>query len=810
MKRIVKDSLLVLMALVVMAGVVFARLAREPRAILVDGRRPSIDRADRSAARPIGNDQTFFLLPHHLSISRHVVDHGRPPLWDSRGFGGRPLVGNPQSGFFYPPTWLAWWTRSPGAYGWLTVAHLIWGGFGVYQLSRFLGRSRWAATVAGCVYEASPFLLAHVAEGHLPHVWSASFYPWAFWAFARALRHDPRGLLVLSIVLAGSFLAGHPQEWLLLMIALCAWGGADLLARARSRGLGVSLRGSAPLFASLALSVGLSAIDLVPQLAVRPWLKSDRSAPGFQPPAHYFLRPLNLFHLIDPTALGGPADYFGDDNYWETVCSIGLSPLVLLAVAVVYAPDRRQVRGWLAVMGFSLWFAGGKGLGLYSLLSTVVPGVGLVRAPARALFLANLAASALVGMGLDQVVGRRVPRWRWRLLALGGMVMIGVVLVVEPHRSWLAVDRIVHEPRVIVVVAALVCVILSARGGLMGILAVCELAWAGFAIMPVAPLEAFVSSHGVTETISARDRSDAPTRVKARDTAYGDLQALMDGVEKTNINDVFQLESPSRLYETTYEITSRPRPFARALPMYEPVAEFKAGIRQAVLDRMSVAALVSDRVEESCPWPIVDQAHGLVIWRNPIALPRAYVVPGAVVVEANPALVLSAFREHDPRHSVVMETDPFAGLPAGPRQGFKAAHWLPAASDRVVIEIETDAPGLLVVADTWMPGWTARVDGRPALIERGNLCQRVVALPRPGRHRIEMAYFPPGMALGGVVTVISGLIWATLWVATRSRPATARGFHASARGRPQGGGGLEARVRRLEGDREDASLAQRA
>ena len=72
--------------------------------------------------------------------------------------------------------------------------------------------------------------------------------------------------------------------------------------------------------------------------------------------------------------------------------------------------------------------------------------------------------------------------------------------------------------------------------------------------------------------------------------------------------------------------------------------------------------------------------------------------------------------------------------------------------DRVVVRVATGAPGLLVIADTWMPGWTARVDGRPAPIYRGNHAQRVVTLPRPGPHEIELRYEPPGFASGLAVT----------------------------------------------------------
>ena len=64
-------------------------------------------------------------------------------------------------------------------------------------------------------------------------------------------------------------------------------------------------------------------------------------------PRRYHLEPLNGFQLLSPTALGGPADYFGGDNYWETVFSIGLVPLMLAAVAILRHPQRKLVCGWL-------------------------------------------------------------------------------------------------------------------------------------------------------------------------------------------------------------------------------------------------------------------------------------------------------------------------------------------------------------------------------------------------------------------------------------------------------------------------------
>src|SRR5262249_55400541 len=147
--------------LVITAGVCFARLIAQPTAIIVDGERPSVDHANPGEPRGIGNDATFSFLPHHLSIARVFRKFGRVPTWDDRGFGGRPLIGNPQGSTFYPPVWLVWWSESPAVLGWLTVAHLLWGGVGIYVLSRSLGTGRWGATVAAATYQSSPFLLAH-------------------------------------------------------------------------------------------------------------------------------------------------------------------------------------------------------------------------------------------------------------------------------------------------------------------------------------------------------------------------------------------------------------------------------------------------------------------------------------------------------------------------------------------------------------------------------------------------------------------------------------------------------------------------
>ncbi len=176
------------LAVTLLVVAAFASLVRQPNALVVDDERVAVDEFVKPCDASPGNDLTRLYLPLHLRIGAVLARTGRLPGWDPAGFGGRPLVGNPQAGLWYPPFWLVWWSHWPAALSWLTVAHLVVGGLGVLALGRLLRLGWLTAGVAAGVFVLSPYVLAQVAEGHLPHVWSVCWFPWVFLAIVRARR----------------------------------------------------------------------------------------------------------------------------------------------------------------------------------------------------------------------------------------------------------------------------------------------------------------------------------------------------------------------------------------------------------------------------------------------------------------------------------------------------------------------------------------------------------------------------------------------------------------------------------------------
>lgn len=67
--------------------------------------------------------------------------------------------------------------------------------------------------------------------------------------------------------------------------------------------------------------------------------------------------------------------------------------------------------------------------------------------------------------------------------------------------------------------------------------------------------------------------------------------------------------------------------------------------------------------------------------------------------------------------------------------------------NRVRIETHQNSEGMLVLLDTYFPGWKVKVDGLPERIYRANYFYRGVKLGA-GRHIVEFSYIPEGFQTG--------------------------------------------------------------
>ena len=231
------------------------------------------------------------------------------------------------------------------------------------------------------------------------------------------------------------------------------------------------------------------------------------------------------------------------------------------------------------------------------------------------------------------------------------------------------------------------------------------------------------------------------------------------------------------------------QPFARLLPGELGVRSTVKGylttsLPQAVpgllthpyLDLCGVRFLLSIQPLEGIGERVGPQLRGprgeFFVYERPTALPRAFCVPGLEVLPDDDAVVnaLTDVALVPRRQVFVCATDP--GAPAArrvsPPMAPRGVHFAVDTPTRIELQIDAGDEPWLVLADTFLPGWTATVDGEDVPLHRGNHWQRLVEVPTRSC-RVVFSYDAPGLSAGVWFAAAAGLALGLLAVLARKR-----------------------------------------
>jgi hypothetical protein len=176
---------------------------------------------------------------------------------------------------------------------------------------------------------------------------------------------------------------------------------------------------------------------------------------------------------------------------------------------------------------------------------------------------------------------------------------------------------------------------------------------------------------------------------------------------------------------------------------------------------------------------------------NTHALPRAFVATDIHRVSSQSAAVsylrglghrLADGRTRidgfDPRTQAVVEVSgPATPLPSGEAGTPRTVTISSYGPDEVIVDVAPGSPGLLVLTDTYMPGWQATVDGRAASVLPTDVAFRGVALGG-GATRVVFRYRPPGATLMWLLPLV-GLLGFGVWWLVRRRGVSFSSRHVA-------------------------------
>jgi hypothetical protein len=348
------------------------------------------------------------LVSQHLAAQTVLYDSWRNgggfPLWRDDQLSGFPAFTNPQASYSHPLHLLFALFPPAQIVGLVIWLEMLASAIGVYVAGIALRLSPPARLLAatGALFSFKTLLAAYA--GWLPVLAGVAALPFVFAAVMFVL-DKPSLAAAIGLAFATAFAlhAGHPQVTYYTAVFAALWCSVHLLRtyrvdRRRSGRMLVTLAGGA------ALALGLSAYRLLPILADLPLAtRSDASGAFFFGGAP--LAPAGLLTLLYPEYHGSPLD----DSFaegWEYIVYLGAVPTVLAALA--FASDARGPYSVPLRIGAVLSLALAIDSPVVRVVSTIVPGYGLFRMPARILFLTAFFAYCLAGIGLDEIL-RRVP-----------------------------------------------------------------------------------------------------------------------------------------------------------------------------------------------------------------------------------------------------------------------------------------------------------------------------------------------------------------------------------------------------------------
>ena len=199
----------------------------------------------------------------------------------------------------------------------------------------------------------------------------------------------------------------------------------------------------------------------------------------------------------------------------------------------------------------------------------------------------------------------------------------------------------------------------------------------------------------------------------------------------------------------------------------------------ALLEKLSVGLLAGppnitpqdtngDDLVASGALKLIYHATDGSIYKVTKALPRAFLVPRVVIApDADAAFKMFVDESFDAHKAAIVIADsPQPTIP--PPTADSSLETLEGTavivSDRlneVQIEVDTPRPGILILNDSWDPGWKAKVDGLDQTLLRVNYGFRGVPVTQ-GKHKVTFLYRPAallaGMTFSGI-TLVFLLIW---------------------------------------------------
>jgi len=705
------------------------------------------------------------------------------PLWNPHEALGIPLFAQMMYSVLHPVSVLGAFLFPHAGMDVFILIYIMLAAVGNFILARILGASLAAAAVAGLGYGLSGYVLG--MSNNISYLCPAATAPWCIAAIRIAGEGRRFGIIAASVASASLYFSGDPQWTIIAFIigialAIEAVGVRGLKKASLGIAVGsaiaaVQLTSMMMLFPETSRGIELDYLDRI-QWALSPWRIVEFIAPGFFGSPNMGLTKWPVFMW-----LGGLARPGLEMPYVPSVY-VGASILVLAAAGLLHS---RVTRLFGIASLILLWLALGVNAGAEQ-LTHFIPIWGKFRFAEKMVGPLTLCLSILAAFGTERLSSR--PSTIWAIFTgITGLVFILLALSLvnwqgfdtfftdtlaqeaAPHVRHNLSIRLVHAGLALIALAGLF--VSAWRWPRMR--TYLPMAVAGLVFMQLlfsAPLALHAGTRDICDKfpLSQIINRNEPTRIATPlEEGYHYPLGLDQFDAQTGAHSHMGAPSynvPSRIDQINTYTGLRPR---RLDSVFKTLAaEFGpqsmiALRRYAITDTIIRNPHSANDIElvRAYSWgglKVLENAEwDFTVWKVPHR-PWAIFAEKAILVsgEKKALEALTHIVEHQESTVVLENATPPESLGTGQVLNIERK------SDYLRIEAVSNGNGILVINDSYWPGWRAIIDGKEVSIWRADYLVRAVPWPS-GRHVLEMKYEPTEVTIGmlismaGVVALIS-------------------------------------------------------
>lgn len=655
------------------------------------------------------------------------------PLWNPYEMTGKPLLGNFQSGAFYPFNILFF--IAPFSISWTLFIMLqsVLGGVFMYLYLRNLRLSQAPSLVGAISLTFSSFSVVWLEWGNIIHTFL--WLPLILLAIDRLHQKKGRELLLWSGVYAVSvlsaFFAGYLQTFFYMFVVSTIY---FLLRRGNQK----------ILMRFLILNCIIAAVSIIQWYPTLQYiLLSARSIDqNYLTIDGWFIPLQHLIQFIAPDFFGNPTtlNYWGEWNYSELGGYIGVTSLLFASLAIFV---RRKITAFfIAVVVVGLVFAVDNSIARIP-FQLNIPFISSSQ-PTRLLSVVLFSLTVLSAFGMEYLLQgkRRIAALTPLFVWIGIILLLWVLVVTKsniifPSEEMVATaKRNLVLPTVYILASTFLLFLLVfikktvARGGiilLVLLLLSFDLLRYAWKFMPFTPSQYLFPE---THIISYLKKDTSIYRVGTTD------QRIMAPNLFTHYK-IQTAEGYDPLYLKSYgefvASLERGKPDIRSPFGFNRIIT-PHNINSPLMDFLNVKYVLSLTEIESEEFIKVMEEGETKLYQNVEVSPRVFFAKNILLGSSDNEVITKVHSANLTDTAVLYDSD----APITTQFATGTASIKSYKENKITIETENNDEGFLVLSDAFYPTWNVTIDGKEADMYRTNYAFRGVVVPA-GKHTVEFS-----------------------------------------------------------------------